>query len=104
MVDQEKREVGGWWMWILALTVVTLIAFTGLRYAGVIGQTVVEREVFEQSYQYTAAQKQRIATYKAQMAELEGKLLNPNMDEADKANINAQLSGIRIQLQSVSGE
>lgn len=101
-MDAEKREVGGWWMWILGLVVVTVLVFTGLSYAGIIGRTVVEREVFDESYQKVAGDEQRIATFEAQKAEIEGRLNNPELDETTRANLEAQLSAINIQLDAAN--
>ena len=98
MIDQEKRAMGGWWMWILGLVIVTVVVFAALNYAGIIGKTIVERKVFENSYQYSAGQKQKIAIYEAQLAELKGRLASPDLDSGTRANIKAQASQIRIQL------
>ena len=97
-LDPEKRELGQWWMWVLLLLVITFIVFGALNYLGIIGQTHVEREVFRNSFQYSEGQKQRIATFEAQLAKLKADLLNPKLDEGDKANINAQIAAIQIQL------
>ena len=98
MIDQDKREVGGWWMWILGLVVVSVVVFGGLRYTGMIGQTFVERKVFENSYQYTAAQKARIATFEAQLAEIDTRLLSTELDGVTRTNLEATRSGIKVQL------
>ena len=97
-IDPEKKEFGSWWMWVLGLVVVSIIVLTALNYAGVIGKTVVEREVFRNSYQYSAGKEQQIATYEAQLAELNSKLSNSQLDATTRANIEAQVSSIRIQL------
>lgn len=99
-MDREKKEFGGWWMWILTLSVLTIMVLTGLSYMGVLGKTVVERKVFEQSYQYSAGQQQKIATFQAQMAELERQLANPELDGQTRTNLEAQAASIRIQLNS----
>lgn len=99
-MDPEKKEFGGWWMWVLGLIVVSALVFGGLRYAGVWTDTVVEREVYEQSYQRQEAVKSQIATFEAQKVELEGRLLNPNLDEGTRANIQAQISSINVQLRA----
>jgi hypothetical protein len=39
-----------------------------IQYLGVFGKTMVEREVFESSYQYSEARKSEIATYEAGQA------------------------------------
>ena len=95
---EERREGTKWWLWVMGLIVLTTIVFAGLKYAGVFTDTVVEREVFEQSYQRTEAINTQIATLEAQKTELVAQLQNPNLDEATKANINSQLAAIRIQL------
>ncbi len=97
-MDQEKKEFGSWWVWILTLTVFTVIVLTAFGYLGTIGKTVVEREVFEQSYQYTAGQQQKIATYEAQMAEIERQLADQDLDSQTRTNLEAQAASIRIQL------
>jgi hypothetical protein len=97
-MDQDKKDFGSWWVWILALVILSVVALTALNYAGVIGKTIVEREVFEQSYQYTAGQKQKIATFQAQMAEIERQLASPDLDGQTRTNLEAQAASIRIQL------
>ncbi|NQV12554.1 hypothetical protein HQ524_04280 [Candidatus Uhrbacteria bacterium] len=96
--EMTKRELGGWWMYILGLMVVSILVFTGLNYAGIIGQTAVERVVFEQSYQYTAAQKAKIATLEAQLAENTSQLSNPDLEDSVRANLESQAAGLRVQL------
>lgn len=98
MIDEEKREFARWWLWILGLIIVTAVAIGALNYVGIIGKTAVEREVFEESYQYTAGQRQKIATYEAQLAEINSKLSDPNLDDATRKNLEAQKSSIKIQL------
>ena len=51
-MDQEKKEIGKWWLWILLLIAITIIMFTVLDTVGFFTKTVVERKVFENSYQY----------------------------------------------------
>ncbi len=99
MVDKEKRSVGGWVILLLLLIVVVSVVSFGLNAAGRLGNTVVEREVFEQSYQYTAAQRERIATFEAQLAELEARLSDASLDDATRRDLESQRSAIRVQLQ-----
>lgn len=98
MFDLGKRIFGAWWMWVLGLIVVSIIVLSILDYAGVFTRTVVERKVFEESFQYSEARKVEIATYEAQLAELEKKLSNPELDAGTRNEIEAQMSAIRIQL------
>lgn len=95
---EERREATRWWLWALGLVVLSLIVFAILGYAGVFTHTAVERKVFEASYQRSEGLKQEVSIFEAQIAELEGQLVNPNLDESAKANIHAQLSAIRVRL------
>lgn len=91
------------WKWGLALVGVLLVssvAFGLLRYARIIGTTVVERVVFEQSFQYKEANKARANLMNAQISELEAQLLNPNLEDSIRPNIEAQLSVLRVKLNS----
>ena len=99
-MNDERKDLGKWWVRIVALTIATFLVFGGLNYLGVIGRTVVERKVFEQSYQRSEGLRQQIATYQAQLAELKSQLNNQNFNDGDRANIRAQISSINIQLKS----
>ena len=102
--DGEKRAFGAWWIWILVLVVIAAVVFGGLRYAGIIGTTVVEREVFKRSYQRTEGLKSQIATYEAQLAQLRIKLSDPNLEPGVKRSLQAQKAGIEIQLASARSQ
>ncbi len=95
-MEQEKKYFGGWWVWVVFLLIVTGIIGTGLKYAGIIGTTVVERVVFENSYQKSEADKTARTVYSAQLAQLRGKLNNPNLDSGTRAEIQAQIDSINI--------
>lgn len=97
-MDSEKKLVGGWWMWILLLTIVSGLILTGLSYMGLFGRTVVERKVFENSFQYSESRKSEIATYQAQLTEIDRKLMNTELSQSTRVNLEAQASGLRIQL------
>lgn len=97
-MDQERKEFGKWWVWGLFLLVISIVVLTVLSYGGIFTKTVVERKVFEQSYQRSEALKSQIATDEAVIAEIEGKLLNPNLDNNTKYNLKAQMSAARIRI------
>jgi hypothetical protein len=80
----------------------TLLIFVGgiwfaLSSMGLIGRTIVERKIFEQSFQYNEARKTAIATYEAQLAEINAQL-EGNLDDATRQNLNATAASIRIKL------
>jgi hypothetical protein len=82
---------------VIASVILTGIGFV-LNSLGVFGRTVVERKVFENSYQRSEAINTQIATDEANLAELERKLANPNLDEDTRANLEAQASAARVRL------
>jgi hypothetical protein len=98
MIGQEKRGVGGWWMWILLLIAVSAIVFSFMGYAGMFTGTIVERAVFENSYQYSAARKGEIAVFTAQLAEINSTLMGANLSDAERSDLESQASALRVQL------
>jgi len=96
-MDKDKKEFGKWWVWILLLVVISLIVIGVTRYAGLWGQTVAERVIFENSFQYKEARKTEIATFEAQLAEITHKLTG-NIDDHTRNNLEAQAAALRIQL------
>jgi hypothetical protein len=102
-MNKEKKDFSKWWLLISVLSALSVVMLLGLNYAGNFTGTILERKVFENSYQRSEGLKSQIATYKAQIASLKVQLTNPNLDDETKVNINAQLAGIRIQLQTAKG-
>ena len=100
MIDSEKRDLGKWWVWILGLVLFSIIALSVLRYVGILGQTIIEREVFEQSYQKQAGDNQRNKAYRAQLAEINSRLLNPNLDVDLRNQLESQKAMLNIQINS----
>lgn len=70
----------------------------GLNSLGLIGNTIVEREVFERSYQRSEGLKAEMATNQATLAEIESQLTNPNLDENTRFNLEAQARSLRIRI------
>lgn len=103
-MDPEKKFFGAWWVWIVTLMLGTFVVFGVLNAFGIIGRTVVEREVFERSFQYDQARESQGNIYTAQIAELEAQLQNPNLDAAAKANIEAQLAAIRVRARAADAQ
>ena len=96
----EKLEVGGWWIWLTFLLIISVAAFMGLRAAGMIGGVWLERKVFEQSYQKQAGDRERLATFQAQLAEIDARLAG-ELDDQTRASLHAQRSALNIQIQTV---
>lgn len=71
---------------------------------GLIGGTVVERKVFENSFQHSEALNSQIATDEAVVAEIERKLINPNLDADTKHNLEAQAAAARIRISTARGK
>lgn len=105
---EEARQVARdarWTFWrFIPLFVLVVVVLSGfgfvLHSAGLFGRTVVERNVFEQSYQRSEAMKARIATDEAALEEIEQKLRNPNLDENTRYNLEAQASATRMRISS----
>jgi len=95
-MDEEKTFVGKLWVWILFLIIITTVTMTGLSYLGLIGKTVVERKVFEQSYQKQEADKTASTAYSAQLAMLRRKLNNQDITASTRNEIQAQIDAITV--------
>ena len=96
-MDSEKRFVGGWFMWFLFLMVIAIIVLSVLGYAGKFTNTVVERKVFEESYQYKEARKGEIAVFQAQLDEINRQLLT-EQDPVIRKDLESKAAAIRVQL------
>ena len=97
----EKEARWTFWrflpLFVIILVVLSAIGF-GLRSAGLLGRTVVQRKVFEQSYQRSEALKAQIATDEATLAEIQRKLSNPQLEQQTRHNLEAQASAARIRI------
>lgn len=92
----EKIDFATWWFFTLGLLIISGLVFVSLNYLGIIGETIVERKVFENSYQKHEADKTAKTTYRAQLSSLRARLNNPNIDEKTKNEIQAQINAINI--------
>tara|TARA_Y100000034_G_C6891049_1_gene409901 strand:+ start:971 stop:1312 length:342 start_codon:yes stop_codon:yes gene_type:complete len=99
------RTESSWTFWrflpivVIFFIIVGGIGF-GLKSLGLIGSTIVEREVFEQSYQKRAGDAAQLSTYKAALAEVEAQLQIPGLDAQTKARLEAQATSIRVRINS----
>lgn len=89
---------------VFLFVIVFGVGFFALRSLGLIGSVAVERAVFEQSYQRDAAQRARIATDEATLAEIQRKLSNTNLDQDTRNALEAQAAAARIRIATAKGE
>ena len=97
-LDPEKKEFGKWWLWVLLLVVISGVALAITSYAGKVTGTVVERTVFEQSYQKQAGDSKRIRTWRAQLAQINSRLAG-ELEPHTRSELESQAAMLRIQLQ-----
>lgn len=82
-------------MWLLFLLIVTGVIFYSLNSLGLIGRTIIERKVFENSYQKKASDKDALSTYDAQLSILERRLRS-SLTDSERTELQAQIDAIRI--------
>jgi hypothetical protein len=95
-VKQALLIVGG-------LILLSALSF-GLSSAGLFGKTVVERKVFENSYQRSESIKSQLATDEATLAEINVMLTNSEMSETTRVNLEAQATAARMRIAAAKGK
>ena len=102
-VNNLNKEVN-WTFWkilpvsIVIIVIISVIGF-GLNSAGLIGSTMVERVVFEQSFQYKTGMAQRGAILEANIAEVDILLRDNPENRQDLLN---QRSVLNVQLKAIT--
>lgn len=102
---REVHREARWTFWkflplfITGIVVLALLGFA-LNSLGLLGRTVVERKVFENSYQRSEGLKTQIATDEATLAEIQRQLDNPNLNDNTRHNLEAQARAARIRIQT----
>lgn len=84
-------------LFLLVVVFLSLLIFA-LNSIGLFGRTVVGRKVFENSFQYAEARKSEIATFEAQLIEINRKLSSSTVTSATRTNLEAQAASLRIML------
>lgn len=84
-------------LFLIVVVVLSVVGF-GMNSLGLFGRTVVERKVFENSYQRSESLVSEIAMNEATLVEIESKLSNPNLDADTRFNLEAQASAARIRI------
>lgn len=93
------------WKFLPTIIIISLLLGAigfGTRSLGLWGGTIVERKIFENSYQRSEALRSEIAQQKATIAILEGQLNGASAEESEI--IQSQLNAARIRLATVRGE
>jgi len=98
---EEKEAKRIFWkifmMIVVAVVVLSVLSFA-IKSLFFVGETVVERKVFENSYQRQESLKSEIAINEAALIEINGKLSNPNLDADTRFNLEAQASAARVRI------
>ncbi len=98
MYNQTKSVFFHWLpLGVLIICIFFIIGFI-LNSVGMIGHTIVERTVYENSYQRSEGLKARIATDDAALAEIQIQLNSDNLDANTRTNLEAQTAAIRIRI------
>ncbi len=101
-MEEEKRELGKWWIWILTLLALSVIVFSILGMLGKLGGTFMERKVFEQSYQRSEGLKSQMNTWQAQLASINSQILNTT-DKDTLTQLKTQKAMLEIQIAQTQG-
>lgn len=94
---EEYKEANGIFRWVGGKMLIVIIIGTILGYVTFFTDTIIKRKVFENSFQYSEARKTEIATFQAQLVEIESRL-SGTLSEEMRANLEAQAAVIRSQL------
>jgi hypothetical protein len=90
---------------IACVVIVVLVAIGfGTKYAGLWGDTYIERKVYEESYQRSESLKARIATDEAVLAEIEVQLSNTALDASTRTNLEAQARAARVRIHTAKSQ
>ena len=98
MPYRESFKIFAFALVFFTLTYVVLSMF---GVVGKIGSTVVERKVFENSYQRSEGLKEREATYQAQLAQINSLINSSSNENVD--DLKAQRAMLQTQLRTVQG-
>lgn len=96
-MNQEKKDFGKWWLWVLFLPIQIVIVLSIMGYISKFTSTIVERKVFENSYQRSESIKSEVVIFEATLAEIDQKL-SGSIGEQTRNELESQASSIRILL------
>lgn len=100
--NDDIREVDFWFRRGLIYTVISVVVISILGFIlhanGLIFNTILEREAYENSYQYTEARKSEISEYEATLAQIDMQLADPEVDKVTKKNLKSQRAAVMVRL------
>ena len=99
-MEKEKKYFGGWWVWVLFLSIITLAILFAFSSGALFLGKKVERAVLVNSHQYIEGMEQRGAIMQANLAEAQARLAAESDPEV-KANIQSQISVLKAQLSAI---
>jgi hypothetical protein len=67
---------------------------------GMLGQTEIEHKIVEDSTQPTTAIQMTIANEEELITKLEGRLMNPKLDQNIRFNLNTQIISAQLRINS----
>lgn len=97
-MELEKKYFAGWWLWLIFLIIIAALIGSILKYTGMIGTTIVERVIFENSFQYKEGMKQRSSVLESSLSEIDLMQIQGKISILES---EAQKRVLRIQLGSV---
>lgn len=100
MKPVEQWSVTRWVFTGMGTIIAVSMFFFALGSVGLVGGKAVEREVFENSFQYSEARKSAIARYEAQLAEIESQLRTSDPNDPVRNSLQAQAARLRVLLQT----
>lgn len=101
-MSEAKRTTWGFMPTLIGIIIVLSILGFVLNSLGVFGRTVVERKVFEQSYQRSSAIESQTATDEAALVEINSQLSRTDIDQNTRANLESQAAGARVRIDAAN--
>lgn len=99
VVNQASSGPMGAFKWLAIFIVLLFVFFGALRAFGLIGGTIVEREVFRNSFQYQAGMEQRGAILQANIIEVQSMI---HQHPERRQELEGQLRVLRAQLNAIT--
>lgn len=97
-MDGEKKAFGKWWIWVLLLVIVSILALGATGFLTRFGSTVAERVIFENSFQRNAAEAERIQQLEAELVGINARLRGGDLSETQRNDLEAQRAAVEFQL------